>query len=158
MAEAFAPQGGRGVTAFAQALVSPRQFLMGSKADGRLDFVNRDAERNLHLIAVDSDLNSIEVKDARLRLIEHRYASVLTRQNSGVYEYESVPKDSQLWQEDFSIPAGGRKFRLPNAQPGRYSLLLLDSQNQELHRVGFTVAGAANLTRSLGVTGWFRLK
>jgi uncharacterized protein YfaS (alpha-2-macroglobulin family) len=149
IAEAFAPQGGRGVSASAQALVSPRQFLVGSKADGRLDFINRDAARTLHFIAVDSDLKSIEVKGVSLRLTEHKYVSVLTRQNSGVYKYESVPKDVQVWQEDFSIPAGGGNFRLPSDRPGRYSLALLDSQNQELHRVRFIVAGAANLTRSL---------
>ncbi|MGL4858842.1 MAG: MG2 domain-containing protein, partial [Enterobacteriaceae bacterium] len=59
LTEVFEPGSGRSVAATAQQLVSPHDYLVGVKADGNLDFINKDAVRNLQIIAVDPKLQKM---------------------------------------------------------------------------------------------------
>ncbi len=149
MAQAFEAEGGRGVSAAVSGMVSSSDFMVGSKADGDLTFVARQSVRKVNFIAINPDLQMVESSGLNLRLLENKYVSILTRQPSGIYKYQSQPKQVELWRKDIDIPAQGLEFTLPTEQAGRFSLILCDKDGQELNRVNFTVAGAGNLDRSL---------
>lgn len=147
--EGFEPGGGRSVTANNSLLLSPLKTLVGTKSDGKLDYINKDAERYIDLIAIGTDLKPRAVKNLRARLTEIRTISTLVQQPDGTYAYQSVEKEQELLSEDFTIPAKGSRHRLPTDRPGTYVWDILDPQGLKLSRVRFTVVGHGNLLGQL---------
>lgn len=150
LVKAYEPEGGRSVAAAAQTLVSSNDWLVGYKSVDNLDYINRDAPRSVHLVAIDHTAKSMALKDLKARLIERRYISVLTKQDSGVFKYQSKLKEVPLNEQPLSIPANGMDYALPTDKPGNYALVIVRSgDGVEVNRVEYSVAGAANVSRSL---------
>lgn len=149
VARGFEADGGRSVSAETSSLVSSRDYLIGAKADGDLDAIRGNAKRMLRLIAIDPAAKPTAVDGLKLVLLERRYASILTRQDSGVYKYQSRLKEVSLREDALAIPATGLDLPLPTEAPGSYALLVKNAAGEELNRVLFTVAGNANISRSL---------
>jgi uncharacterized protein YfaS (alpha-2-macroglobulin family) len=149
IAQGFEPEGGRSVAAETAQIVSSLPYLIGTKADGDLAYISRDAKRSVHIIAIDSQAKKIAVNHLKRVFFERRYVSVLTKQPSGVYKYESKPKDIRLDEKPLVIPASGVSVPLEVQKPGHFFLIITDPSGVELNRVSYTVAGDANLTRSL---------
>ena len=149
LVEGFEADGGRGVTAETSQLVSSLPFLVGWKADGALDYVARAAPRRVDLIAIDAAARRTAAPGLKWRHIERRYLSMLVRQDSGVYKYQSRLKEVTLSEQPFEIAATGGGIALDTATPGRFSEVVMDDAGQVYARVDYTVAGAANLSRSL---------
>ncbi|MGY2950895.1 alpha-2-macroglobulin [Ewingella americana] len=158
LSEAFTAGSGRSVAATARVLVSPYDYLVGVKADGDLGYINKDAERHLNLIAINPSLTKIALPDLSLSLIEQKTVSVLTKQDSGVYKYQSKMREVQLSEQPLAIAAEGSDFRLPTQQPGDFVLVVKSAQGQVLNRVSYSVAGNANLSRSLDRNAELKLK
>jgi len=147
--QGFEADGGRGVSAEAATLVSNMPFLVGYKADGDLNYVSRDTKRSVDLIAIDPKAARTEAKDLKLIRVERKFVSVLTKQPNNTYKYESREKRVPLEEKPFTIAAAGSKVALATDTPGSYAYIVRDAQGQDLARVSYEVAGAANLTRSL---------
>ncbi|AFE56512.1 alpha-2-macroglobulin [Rahnella aquatilis HX2] len=158
LSEAFVAGGGRSVAATARVLVSPYDSLVGVKADGDLGYINRDAARHLNIIAVDPSLKQIALPDLKVALIEQKYISVLTKQDSGVYKYQSKMKEVQLSEQPLSLTAQGNDLTLATDKPGDFVLVIEDAKGNVLNRIGYTVAGNANLSRSLDRNAELKLK
>src|SRR5438445_1804134 len=69
-AKGYEAEGGRSVAAEAHQLVSSLEYLVGAKTDGALDFVQRDAKRQVNLIAIDPNAKKIAVADLKAAIIE----------------------------------------------------------------------------------------
>ncbi|MBA2078486.1 alpha-2-macroglobulin [Rhodanobacter sp. PCA2] len=150
LAKVHEADGGRSVAAATQTLVSANDWLVGYKSDDGLDYVSRNAERKVRLVAIGPDARSIALDGLKAQRVERRYVSVLTRQGSGVYKYESKLKEIPVDEKALAIPAGGMDYTLPTDKPGDYALLILrGSDRKEVNRVSYSVAGNANLSRSL---------
>lgn len=149
VARGFEAEGGRSVSAEVSSLVSSRDYLIGVKADGDLDAIRGNAKRMLRLIAIDPGAKQTAVDGLKMVLLERRYASILTRLDSGAYQYQSKLKEVPLREDALSIPAAGLDLPLPTDAPGSYALSLKNAAGEELNRVQFTVAGNANISRSL---------
>ncbi len=147
--QGFEADGGRAVTSEAAQLVSSLPFLVGWKADGRLDYITRGTPRSVELLAVDPRLTRIAAEGLTLKRLERRYVSVLLKQDSGVYKYESRLKEIPLNEQSLALPGGKAALALDTKTPGSYSYLVVDGAGQVYARVDYTVAGAANLTRSM---------
>ncbi|MEQ1774492.1 MAG: MG2 domain-containing protein [Burkholderiales bacterium] len=147
--QGFEADGGRGVSAEAATLVSNMPFLVGYKADGDLNYVSRASKRSVELIAIDPAAKKTDAKDLKLIHFERKFVSVLTRQPNNTYKYESREKRVQLDEKPFTIAAAGSRVALATDAPGSYAYIVRDAQGQDLARVSYEVAGAANLTRSL---------
>ncbi|MDR1443698.1 MAG: alpha-2-macroglobulin family protein, partial [Treponema sp.] len=160
-AEAFEKGSGRNVSAETQVYVSPLPYLIGYRADGNLGYIQRDTVRKLSFIAVNPQVEQSGVEDLDLSLVEIRYVSVLVRQPNGLYKYQSVRKDFPQWTRKISIPAEGLDYELPTGTPGEFRLILNapgasgeadaagNAAGIEFNRIDFSVAGSANLQRSL---------
>lgn len=149
LARAFEPEGGRSVATETGVMVSSLPYLVGVKPDGELDYVAKNATRKLHLIAIDPKAKKTAVDKLTLALIERKYVSVLTKQDNGTYKFQSRRKESTVSENIVAIPAAGLDYALPTATPGSYVLSLRDASGLELNRVEFSVAGAANVSRTL---------
>jgi len=149
LANGYESEGGRSVAAETQVTVSPMEFLVGWKPDGDLHYVNKGSERSVQLIAVGPQATRVAASGLRALILERKYLSVLTKQWNGTYKYVSVKKELPVSDKPMSLPEGGLKFTLPSDRPGDFLLLLKNDKGQELNRIEWSVAGTANLSRSL---------
>ena len=149
LGRAFEAEGGRSVAAETGAIVSDAPFLVGVKADGDLTFVQRGSVRGAQWLAVDPQLTPVAVGGLTLDWVQRRYVSVLTRQNNGTYRYVSQLREVVRDSRTVRVAAAGTRFPLPTAEPGDFVLVLRDSAGAELNKLFYSVAGQANLSRSL---------
>jgi uncharacterized protein YfaS (alpha-2-macroglobulin family) len=149
LARAFEAKGGRSVAADAETLVSDRPFLIGYKADGALDFVAKDAQRQVHLLAVDPQLQTAAADALTLEHLERKVLSVLTRQEDGTYRYESRRKENVLQKTPLAIAKEGFNLPLASATPGDYAYIVRDAAGLMLARIDYSVAGQGNVSRTL---------
>lgn len=156
--EGFEPGGGRSVSARNSLLLSPLETLVGTKSDGKLDYINKDAKRFIELIALGTDLKPRSLSGLQAKLTEIRSISTLVKQPDGTYAYQSVEKEQELKVEDFAIPAAGSRYRLPTERPGTFVWEILDPQGLKLARVRFSVVGHGNLTGQLEKSAELDLK
>lgn len=138
----------RGTGTSLTALVSPAKYLVGWKADDALEYVYKDSAHTVNFVAVDNNLQPLELKDLTLQLVKKEYISSLVEQKNGTYQYQMVAKEKMLQNSPFSISAEGQNEKLPTAQPGEYVWKVTDAQNQTLAKIEFYVAGAANLAQT----------
>jgi uncharacterized protein YfaS (alpha-2-macroglobulin family) len=147
--QGFEADGGRAVSGEVTQLVSNLPYLIGYKADGSLDYLNRDSKRAVHLIAIDPKAQRTAVSGLKLQRLETKYVSVLMRQPSGIYKYESRRKESVVSEQPLELPASGYTLNVATDAPGQFAYVVRDAAGQVLTRVEYQVAGAANVTRAL---------
>ena len=149
LARAFEADGGRGVAASARALVSNQDWLVGYKSADDLGYIKRGTPRSVKLQAIDPRAKAMALNGLRAQRVEKRYLSVLTRQDSGSYKYESRLKEVPLEDKPLSIPAAGLELALATDKPGNYALVIRRADGAEVNRIEYSVAGEANVSRSL---------
>ncbi|MDF3030989.1 MAG: alpha-2-macroglobulin domain protein [Moraxellaceae bacterium] len=148
LVKAFEPEGGRNVAAEVGTLVSDLPWLVGFKADGNLDYVDRGATRIAMLLAIDPQAKPVAVNGLKLQHVERRVVSVLVKHN-GLYRYESRAKEVVLKESTLNIPAAGFRLALDSKMPGNFAYVLRNADGLEMNRVAYSVAGAGNVSRSL---------
>jgi hypothetical protein len=148
-AKVFEAEGGRGVSAEAATLVSSVPYLVGTKTDGSLSYIARGATRSSKWLAIDSTLKPVAAEHLTQQWIERKYVSVLVKQPNDTYKYESRKKEIVRESKPYSLPAGGAELPLNTAEPGDFALVLKDADGNELNRIEYSVAGEANISRSL---------
>lgn len=147
--EGFEAEGGRSVTSEASTVVSPRPWLVGSKTDGDLSYLNKDASQEIELVAVGPTGAKVAADRLHLVISERRYVSSLVRLENGTFRYQSIRKDVELSRKPFAITATGSRIKLPTEKAGDFVLGLQNAAGETVHELAFTVAGFGNLTRSL---------
>lgn len=148
-AKVFEAEGGRGVAAESAVLVSSAPYLVGTKTDGSLSYITRGAARSSRWLAIDSSLKPIAAERLTQQWIERKYVSVLVKQPNGTYKYESRKKEIVRDSKPYTLSAGGAELALNTAEPGDFALVLKDAGGNELNRIEYSVAGEANISRSL---------
>ena len=149
LARAFEAEGGRSVAAQNSAIVSNAAYLVGIKPDGDLTFVKRGSARQANWLAVNQQLDPVATGPLNLEWVQRKYVSVLTQQPNQTYQYVSRRKDILRDSRTVRIAAGGTNFALPANEPGDFLLILCDPSGKELNRLSYSVAGEANLSKSL---------
>ncbi len=141
--------GGRSVSAATSVLVSPLKYVLGYKADGNLHFMRRNSSRSVRLLALDSKLRRVKVGKLKAVVTETRWTSALIKDDDGAYRYSSVRRDIKRDETEISVSKNGLRYRLDTRLPGAYTLEIRDEDNLVLHKVEYTVVGAANLAGRL---------
>jgi uncharacterized protein YfaS (alpha-2-macroglobulin family) len=149
IAEGFEAGGGRSVTSTADALVSALPYVIGCKPDGDLRYIELNKPRSVDLVAVDPQLKRIALANVTANVIAQEHVSVLTKQESGNFAYESVLKERVTKSEKISVSANGLYYTLPTDEPGNYVFELRDDQDRRLAKLQFCVVGRGAVPRSL---------
>lgn len=158
VAEGFEAEGGRSVSAQASVIVSPLKYLVGFKTDQNLSYVKKDATAKVNLIAVDADLKQISVKGLKKKLMRLDYVNVLMKQPDGTLRYQSVKKEIPVSEKDLEISEKGTVLDLEAANPGNYVYVIVNSEGKDANKIFYSVAGSANLTRSLDRNAELQIK
>jgi len=148
-AKVFEAAGGRSVAAEAATLVSAAPYLVGVKTDGALNYIPLKTPRTSNWLAIDSSLKPVAADKLTQLWIERKFVSVLVKQSNGTYHYESRKKETVRESTPYTLPAGGAELTLNTSEPGDFALVLKNAEGAELNRIEYSVAGQANLSRSL---------
>ena len=149
IAEGFEAEGGRSVTTTTTSLISALPYVIGYMADGDLRYIDMNKPRTVDLVALDPQLNRIALGNVTANIIAQEYVSVLTKQESGKFAYESVLKERTTKTEKISVAANGSHYSLPTDEPGNYIFELRDDQDRRLTKLQFCVVGHGAVSRSL---------
>lgn len=149
LARAFEAEGGRNVAAQNSAIVSDASYLVGVKPDGDLSFVRRASARQATWLAVSQQLAPVAAGELILEWVQRKYVSVLTQLDNRTYQYVSKLREIVRDTKGVAIAAGGSNFPLPTDEPGDFMLVLRNASGAELNRLNYSVAGQANVSRSL---------
>jgi len=149
LGRAFEAEGGRNVAAQDSVIVSEAPFLVGVKPDGDLTFVQRASARQARWIAVDQQLKPVAADTLILEWVQRKYVSVLTEQDNRTFRYVSRLKEIVRDSHPARIEAGGSLIPLPTEEPGDFALVLRNGSGAVLNSLSYSVAGQANLSRSL---------
>ena len=149
LTQAFEAGGGRGVSSEAATLVSEQPYLVGFKADGDLKYIAKASKRDVELIAVNSTLQKVAADGLSLNFVERKYMSMLIKQSSGTFKYESRKKEVIIKEIPYNIKAAGNRLSLATETPGDFAYVLKNKDGLELNRVEYSVAGLGNVSRSL---------
>ncbi len=147
--EAFEKDSGRNVSKDAQVIVSPLPYMIGYKPDGSLSYINNDSVRKISLIAIDKNLEKINLENITLSIEEQKYVSSLVKQPNGLYKYQSVKKDYPVSKQTISISKDGYDFVVPTNLEGEFTVSLLNDEGLVFNKFSYTVVGEKNITRSL---------
>ena len=149
LARAFEAEGGRNVGVQNNVIVSDAPYLVGVKPDGDLTFVRRTSVRQARWLAVNQSLEPVAADGLTLEWVQRKFVSVLTQQGNGTYKYVSRLRETVRDSRGVSIAADGTLFPLPTSEPGDFVLVLRNASGAELNKLSYSVAGQANVTRSL---------
>lgn len=149
LTRAFEPGSGRNVAAQTGTLVSSNDFLVGIQSDPDLGYVQRGSRRALNLVTIGEDAQAKAVDGLRVVLIERRYVSVLTREESGLYRYVSQERKNPLSDTPLPAAAEAQRYALKTDAPGTFIVQIRDASDRIVNSIEYQVAGDANLTRSL---------
>ena len=131
-------------------MVSPADYLIGWKTDGKLDYIYKGAERKVDLIAVNNELQTIEPKNLSLKLMKKNYVSALVEQNNGTYQYQTVSKEILVKKSPLIISALGFSQNLETSEAGDYVLLVCDNVSGKiLAKIDYSVSGEMNTTQKI---------
>lgn len=139
---------GRSVAAQTTALVSPLDYLVGSKKDGDFDYVHKNADRFVTFMPINPQLEQIDLKDVELQVFESKFVSTLVKQPNGTYKYQSVEKKELKTSTTIDLPKEGLKYKLDTQTPGHY-FVRLEKDGTVLSQVPYTVAGSSNVSYAL---------
>jgi len=156
--EGFEQGGGRSVKAASSVLVSPLKKLVGYHADGKLDFINKGATRNVNFLVIDNTLTKQALNDLQIKRIQIDTVSTLVKQPNGTYAYQSIKKEKELSNDDFTIPEKGLDVLLDSSEPGDYALEVLDKDGNRLSRLNYSIAGFANLSNKIDKNAELKIK
>ena len=148
--EAFETDGGHGVRESRHLLVSPWDFVVGYKSDGKLDYLGKDSACAVKFIALDPDLKSMAVQGLKYRITQKKYVSVLRKQDNGSMVYESQQRNLLVEErKDISWAAGDVNMDIDTSKVGQFFLEVVNANDEVVCRISYNIIGKGNEQRSL---------
>ena len=144
--EGFEAAGGKAITRNVDALFSPLACVLGWKPideANNLDYVSQNAKAALSFIALDNDLNPVDVKDVAVTLSHRRYVNSLVIDARGEYRYDSTPVDSVVSTSKATVTKDGATIPLATGNAGDFLLTLKGADGAVLASIPYTVAGTS---------------
>ena len=145
----YEQNGGRSVQARNTVLFSPRDFLIGYKVSGDLDYLKRNEEQSIDFQCINRVVEAQECNDLTLEIIEKKYVSTLVKQRNGTYQYQSIEKRQTISSSPLSLPKNGYAHNVDTNTPGEYELHILNANGESRQKINYHVIGASNLNADL---------
>ena len=149
LARAFEPGSGRNVAAQVSTLVSANDYLVGIRTVDELSYVKRGATRAIDIVSIGDDAKAKAVDGLHVVVIERRFVSILTKEDSGLYKYVSQERKIPVSDTPLPAKAGEQKITLKTDLPGEFIVEIRDAAGELVNQTSYSVAGQANVQRSL---------
>ncbi len=147
--DGFELAGGRSVSGRASTVVSSRDFVIGTKPDGDLNWIRQGTDRRVAIIALGADAKPKTVPGLSAVLSERRYVSTLVKSEDGLFRYRSTEVVTTLSTTPLEMSEAGFKYKLPAAKAGSFIYEVKNEKAEVLAAFAFEVAGSGALARGL---------
>ncbi|MDR3113460.1 MAG: hypothetical protein LBU09_03710 [Endomicrobium sp.] len=148
-AEVYEAGSGKGVSSYASAKVSPYKYLAGYKTDSKLSYLAKSSKASVEIIAVDNNLNPIELNNLKVKLLQRQYISSLVKQNNGAYKYQSSVKDSLISETPFNVNKTKNELALDTSKAGNFIVEIEDENGSKILSFNYFTAGSSNQSLSI---------
>jgi uncharacterized protein YfaS (alpha-2-macroglobulin family) len=111
---------GRTVNRFQQFKIYPQNYFIGIKAPGYYFSTNENLKYKI--IAVNEKDKVISNLNAKATLIRYEWQTILKKDNSGRYYYDSDEKEIKEWEKPVDLSGGSKDFTFNVSNSGRYQL------------------------------------
>lgn len=149
---------GRGVTTGITTRVSNAKYLVGYRADGDLDYINRGATRKISLVAVDSVGARTSGDGLTMKLMRRENQVTLVKDANDYYKYQTVTHDKVVMQQDITIPKSGATVNLATGIAGTYFLQIVDADDRVVANIEYFVAGRDNSNMNVDTNAELQIK
>lgn len=140
--EVFETEGGKSVKSQLTQLISRRDFAIGIKSEAHdLSFLPLNQPASIDLIAVNQELESVNVAKVKAQIIYKKPTTVLVKLPNDTYGYQTVYKDEVLEESLVYIKKGGSSYKLPVQKAGDFTLVFKTDDQQEINKINFNVVG-----------------
>ena len=143
--DGFEQDSGRSVKTTLGALTSEKEFLIGWKADGNLDYVHKGAIHKIDFVAINNQLEAINKNDLVLKILRRETVSDLVELPNGTYGYKMVQKEKEISRKSWQIAAAHTQEILKTDEAGDFALQVETAKGELLAKVEWSVAGASNI-------------
>ena len=137
---------GRATTTTLTARTSDAKYMVGYYANSDLKYINRNATRNINLIALDHTAKPIIASDLTARLIRRETLTSLVKDYNNYYKYQTTTRDNVISKESITISENGLTLPINTDTPGTYFLQILDSAERVLANIEYFVASDKNIS------------
>jgi len=135
---------GKSIQNIVNSRVSNFDYVVGYKTNSSLEYLNRDTNANLKLIALDNSGNPIKTDNLFVKLVKRETLTSLVKDYGDNYKYQSVSRDIAISQSTITIPESGTDIQLNTKNGGTYFLEITDEKNNILANIEYFVASDRN--------------
>lgn len=148
-AEGFDKEDGSSVNSSLAEFVSPNKYIVGYKTINKLDFIDKDSKVNINIIAINPNLEKVDLNNLKLKFYNLQYVSVPVKEYNGRYRYHSIKQEKEISTKNFSISKKSTNLQIDTSKSGNYKIKIVDKNNNELINLEYVVAGNSNLSYQL---------
>ncbi|WP_373768181.1 alpha-2-macroglobulin [Glaesserella sp.] len=148
-ADGFEGNSGRSVSTMQSVMVSAQPWLIGYRSGQDLAYLQQNGTAQAELIAINPQLEKVAVENLTATLMERKYVSVLTQQDSGAYQYESKRVETEKSRQPLAIRPEGVTLPLDTSTSGDFVLIIYNQHEQEVSRIPYTVVGNQNVSTEM---------
>ena len=142
--DGFELNSGRSVQTTLTARVSDAKYLVGYYANSDIKYINRNAARDINLIALDHTAKPIIASDLTARVIRRETLTSLVKDYNNYYKYQTTTRDKVVSETRITIGENGLNIPLNTETAGTYFLQIIDSGNKTLANIEYFIAGDEN--------------
>ena len=126
-------------------IISPMEYIIGSKIDADIDQLQQNKPYALQLIALDANGKKQAVSGAKFLIKKRHYINNLERNYNGEYYFNSTIEDVAISQpESISLPTEGSTIEIPTHEVGEFVLEMRDNHDRVITSRPFTVRGKSS--------------
>ena len=145
----YEQNGGRSVQARNTILFSPRDFLIGYKISGDLNYLKRNEEQSVAFQCINRFVEATECNNLSLEIVEKKYVSTLVKQPNGTYQYQSIEKKKTISSTPLSISKTAYTHKVDTQNTGEFELHIVNKDGESRQHINYQVIGASNLSADL---------
>ena len=140
----FESNSGKSVQTNITARASNAKYLIGYKTANNLEYIRRNSNVNINLIALDHTANPIDANGLTMRIMKHENMTSLVKDYNNNYKYQTVSDSKLISQSNINISSAGSDINLDTKTPGTYTLQIQDSSDSILANIEYFVANDEN--------------
>ncbi len=137
---------GRTVNRSASFDVYPKKHFIGIKSSGYYYGTNENI--NFKLIALDKNENEAKNFKAVAKLVRYEWQTVLRKDQSDRYFYNSEKKEILVWEKDVDLSGGEKNLSVVASVSGDYELRISSKGESSYHKKEFYAYGWSSNTAS----------
>lgn len=135
---------GKSIQTIINSRVSNLNTLIGYKPDSDLNYLRRNSDHKVKLIALNSDGHATAMDNITMKLIKRENLTSLLKDYDNHYKYQTTSHDVIIAQSSISLGHDGDEIKLNTSNGGTYYVQLLDANENILANIEYFVASDEN--------------